>query len=364
MSTMQKIDFVISASGSTGEKAQRRIMELAQRYRDQGYAGDNVLELASEDFIKNALERVDTVLQGMYQKAAPTSLFDGVHRVIPSPTGKEKIGDLYPIGKMRTFDGKVKMNQWEGASYNLDSSLKVWNGLIDYNTMRRLDSIFDQGFQRSLAMVAQMAIGEKDAAISAMLDANTAPHIDGSSGFFSTTHTIPGAGSTAQGTYSNKTTNAITTVAEVRTAVRKMQAVLIAQLSVNGVRRNLEWVHQNAVLICPPSKLELVEDAFRPGNMDGASDTGVRLTDKSALPKWDIRYNPYTMTTTSLWLLLKDEMYAPIVVIEQEAPNLITTAGDAQAFSKIMFNGVLSQLRYSYKEGYGSPFAAVALLVA
>jgi hypothetical protein len=351
MSENQKLAFMITAEGSRGDKAAKKIMELARKLEAEGARG-NVLELATNDFIATALEQIDPAFQGIYQQHNKDSLFAGLVRRVPAPRGQIKIGDLYPVGKMRKFDGKVVVNGWESAGYTLTPELMEWTGGIDNNSMAKLDSIFDQGFQKSLAMAADLPIGAEDEALAAMLEANTAAHIGATSAFFSATNPIPGTGKT----FSNRVISPITTVAEVRTAVRKMQNALVKQLSVQGIRKSVDYIRQNAVLVCHPDKLELVQDAFEPGNM--TNDKGVRLNDKSALTPWDIRYNPYTMTSSKLWLFMKGD-YAPLVVAVQEEPNMITTIGVPGNLQKILHNGQLAQVRYAFKEGYGSPFAAV-----
>jgi hypothetical protein len=69
------------------------------------------------------------------------------------------------------------------------------------------------------------------------------------------------------------------------------------------------------------------------------------------------------MTVTTMWMFLKNE-YAPIVVAEQEAPNMISTIGVPGNLQKILHNGELAQVRYAFKEGPGSPFSAVANMVS
>lgn len=344
--------FTLTGAGGENPRASRKIMELAMQIEMRGVPRTQALELAVGEYTARLLEQADPAFQGLYAKAQGENPFARHVRYVKASGGFAVIGDLYPTGTMQKQGQKdAVQNDWQSVSNRIDTELWWWTGKIDYNTMRRLDSIFDSGFQRSLGMIAELPIHTEISQIVALLEANTEAHLGAASAFFSLTNPIP----KTSRTFANTAVKPITTVAEVRTAIRTIQSGLLKQLGAMGLPVNgYRLGNLPVTLLAHPDKVELIEDAFEPGNMGEGGR--VVLNDKAALPKWDRVYHP-DVTSTKLYALIGGS-YAPLVVAEEEAANFITTIGVPGNLLKILSNAELAQVRRSFKVGYGSPFAA------
>lgn len=344
--------FTLSGGGGENPRASRKIMELAMQIETRGIPRAQALELAVGEYTARLLEQADPAFQGLFAKAQGDNPLARHIRYVKASGGYAIIGDLFPTGTMQKKGQKDAVeNDWQSASYRLDTELYWWTGKIDYNTMQRLDSIFDQGFQRSLALTADLPIHTEISQVVALLEANSEAHLGATSSFFSTTNPVP----KTSRTFANTAVKAITTVAEVRTAIRTIQGGLLKQLGSMGLPVNgYKMGNLPVTLLAHPDKLELIEDAFQPGNID--NNGAVVLNDKAALPKWERMYHP-DVTSTKLYALIGGS-YAPLVVAQEEMPNLITTMGVPGNLLKILSNAELAQVRYAFKAGYGSPFAA------
>lgn len=347
--------FKLTASGGNGE-GQKKILELAMQMQLKGIPHSQALELAAGEHTARILEQADMAFEGHYNQAAGTNPIRRHVLYKPATGGFAEFGDLYPTGTMLkkgavTNQNDAVRNPWQSAVYRLVPELWWWTGEIDHTVMRRLESITDGGFTRSLMQAAQLPVQTEIDEFIRLLDANTAAHMGATSAFFSATNPIP----RTDRTFSNKIVNAITTVAEVRTAVRKMQSAMMKMRGAMGMAvHGYKIDDKDVTLIAHPDKAELIEDAFEPGNIGGPN---VVLNDKARMPNWERVYHD-RLTSTKLIALVAGN-YPALAAAQGEMPNMISTINVPGNLMKILSNAELAQVRHEFKPGYGSPFSAL-----
>jgi hypothetical protein len=343
----------INLSGAFG----KQVMELAQELILTGVPYDKALELATGQEVTARLEQSETLFQGLYQQAAGSDPSENLIWRKSSTDGYAEFGDLFVPGKMKEWKGKAELHDWESASYRVPATLKTWEGGIDVNKLSRLDSIFDDGFQRSLQQKISIVRQGVHDSFSALLNANAVHPLTGVT-FYNTANVIPRTGES----FSNELGFDVTDTATMRTAIRNAQKGILKQTNISG---GTIWQDPSAmtfVLITHPDNFDKVEDAVRPGNID--KNGAVVLNDKAPMPSIRPIYNKDLDATSDYFFFLDAAAYPSFVMAVEEEPSMISTLGSGGHVTKIMFNRELAQIRHSYGMQYGSPLGTFRIKAA
>lgn len=305
-------------------------------------------------------------MRGMMRKRVSREKYMPITRIVPAPTGRAEIHDVYPVGEMEDAKAGQQAKVWTLGEAELTIKTKprrITYGL-DYETWRKAQAITEGDVDRAIqASVGQISFDrhQRTAALLKSGTSLTGIFVTAAGGstksvaFTTSTQYIPdstkGFVTRLEGSYTDDAT-------EVRAGIDAAISSLVNQQSVIGYMTLPPEDGGEYIVYYPPALRTKMQAAFN--TAPGATVVGikdqyegrVRMVEDPELSAAN------GGSDTIFYVAVVDDLYSPFIYAERGPDEFRTTARNERGGEayRILFNGELWQPYYAAELAYGAVY--------
>lgn len=304
--------------------------------------------------IADVVKFTQATILNAFNEARQASPFEGLVMRKKAPEGIAQFSVSIVPAAFKLFTGEAIPVGVDAA--NLSVLTKQYKNPveIDWKQMRNAGAMVgDEEFQRPFKMLGKDATFAEDAALTALLEANSNDILG--SAYFGSARTIKNSAQTLTNTQAGTGTS----VAQIRADFFTAKKLLVDMKNAAGRPYHGSGVRaQKPIVMYPPALHAAMLEVFEAErNADGSTN----ITYKAAI----LRENPY-LTDANDWFLLNSSPAYPALLLahDYDSPVLMHdgtggTEGGQGSRDRILRNKVLFNADWDFEVAFGSPFEII-----